>query len=110
MTVVIGIDPHKQTHQAVAVDDREDELSRLEVRATRTQVDRLVRWAAPFEKRQFRERLGRGRSSCVSRVRRCRASSLCRRAHRGIPIDAWASMTSVARRYSSANHPSPRCK
>ncbi len=53
MTVVIGIDPHKQTHQAVAVDDREDELSRLEVRATKTQVDRLVRWAAPFEERTW---------------------------------------------------------
>jgi transposase len=51
--VVIGIDPHKQTHQAVAVDDREGELGRLEVRATRTQVDRLVRWATPFEDRTW---------------------------------------------------------
>jgi transposase len=53
MTVVIGIDPHKQTHQAVALDDREGELARLEVRATKTQVDRLVRWAAPFEERTW---------------------------------------------------------
>lgn len=48
MRVVIGIDPHKQSHQAVALDAREDELSRLEVRATKTQMDRLVKWAAPF--------------------------------------------------------------
>ena len=53
MAVVIGIDPHKQSHQAVALDDREDELSRLEVRATKTQVDRLVRWAAPFPERTW---------------------------------------------------------
>jgi transposase len=51
--VVIGIDPHKQTHQAVALDEREGELARLEVRATKTQVDRLVRWAAPFEERTW---------------------------------------------------------
>lgn len=37
MAVVIGIDPHKQSHQAVAIDDVESELSRLEVRATKTQ-------------------------------------------------------------------------
>ena len=53
MAVVIGIDPHKQTHQAVAVDGAEAELARLEVRATKTQVDRLVRWAAPFEERTW---------------------------------------------------------
>lgn len=53
MAVVIGIDPHKQSHQAVALDDRESELSRLEVRATKTQVDRLVRWAAPFPERTW---------------------------------------------------------
>ena len=53
MAVVIGIDPHKQTHQAVAVNDAEAELSRLEVRATKTQVGRLVRWAAPFEERTW---------------------------------------------------------
>ncbi len=53
MAVVIGIDPHKQSHQAVAVDGAEGELARLEVRATKTQVDRLVRWAAPFEERTW---------------------------------------------------------
>lgn len=51
--VVIGIDPHKQTHQAVALDDHEGELARLEVRATKAQADRLVRWAAPFEDRTW---------------------------------------------------------
>ena len=31
MQVIIGIDPHKVTHTAVAVDGSEDELSRLKV-------------------------------------------------------------------------------
>ena len=53
MAVVIGIDPHKKTHQAVALDAKEVELGRLEVRATKTQVDRLVRWAAPFGERTW---------------------------------------------------------
>lgn len=53
MAVVIGIDPHKKTHQAVALDAKEVELARLEVRATKTQVDRLVRWASPFEDRTW---------------------------------------------------------
>jgi len=53
MAVVIGIDPHKQTHQAVAVDSTESELARLEVRAPKRQVDQLVRWAAPFPERTW---------------------------------------------------------
>ena len=46
MNVVIGIDPHKASHHAFAVDDRELELSQLSVRATRYQTQRLLAWAA----------------------------------------------------------------
>lgn len=53
MQVIIGIDPHKATHTAVAVDDSEDELSRTKVRATRMQVDKLLDWAAPFPSRTW---------------------------------------------------------
>ena len=53
MQVIIGIDPHKATHTAVAVNGSEDELSRLKVRATRAQVDKLLRWAAPFASRTW---------------------------------------------------------
>jgi transposase len=49
--VVIGVDPHKRSHTAVAIDDREQELARVEVRATRRQVEQLHRWAAPFDER-----------------------------------------------------------
>ena len=53
MAVIIGIDPHKQSHHAVAIDDRETALGELELRATRRQLDRLLSWAAPFEERTW---------------------------------------------------------
>jgi transposase len=53
MQVVIGIDPHKASHTAVAIDVGEVELSSVKVRTTRRQVDQLVEWAAPFEKRTW---------------------------------------------------------
>jgi transposase len=53
MNVVIGIDPHKASHTAVAIDEAEDELSNVKVRATRRQVDQLIGWAEPFEKRTW---------------------------------------------------------
>jgi transposase len=48
MGVIIGIDPHKATHTAVALRDTEEELDRITVRATIRQVDRLRKWAAPL--------------------------------------------------------------
>jgi transposase len=53
MNVVIGIDPHKASHTAVAIDEAEGEISNVKVRATRRQVDQLVTWAEPFEKRTW---------------------------------------------------------
>ena len=53
MQVIIGIDPHKATHTAVAIDNSEAELSRFKVRATRVQVDRLLDWATPFPSRTW---------------------------------------------------------
>ncbi len=53
MSVIIGVDPHKATHQAVAVDDRENEIDRISVRATSTQTQRLLAWAAPFGSRAW---------------------------------------------------------
>ena len=48
MTVIIGIDPHKATHMAVAIDGDERAIARLEVRADRAQTQRLLAWAAPL--------------------------------------------------------------
>jgi transposase len=53
MNVMIGIDPHKASHTAVAIDGDEDQLSSVKVRATSRQVDQLVSWAEPFKKRTW---------------------------------------------------------
>lgn len=53
MTVIIGVDPHKGSHTAVAIDGDEVALAEFKVRATRRQLDELLEWAAPFEKRTW---------------------------------------------------------
>ena len=51
MTTMIGIDPHKGSHTAVAIDRDEHTLDEVRVRSGATQADRLRQWAAPFEDR-----------------------------------------------------------
>jgi transposase len=53
MQVIIGVDPHKASHTAVAIGDDERELAAVKVRATRRQVAQLLSWAEPFEKRTW---------------------------------------------------------
>jgi transposase len=55
--VMIGIDPHKGTHTAVARDDREQVLTERLVRATHGQVPELVAWA---------DQLGNGDRICAA--------------------------------------------
>jgi Zinc-binding dehydrogenase len=42
---MIGVDPHKASHTAVAIDASERQLGRLRVRASATQASKLVKWA-----------------------------------------------------------------
>ena len=49
MSVTIGIDPHKSTHTAVAVNRDEHQIGRLTLPADRHQTDRLLAWAEPFD-------------------------------------------------------------
>lgn len=53
MQVIIGIDPHKATHTAVAISGRESQLGQKRVRATRAQTDQLLGWAVEFPKRTW---------------------------------------------------------
>jgi transposase len=53
MTVMIGIDPHKPTHTAVAIDDRNRTLDQLRVVANRRQIPKLLAWADRFEDRRW---------------------------------------------------------
>jgi transposase len=48
MTVIIGVDPHKSTHTAVAIDRDERPLARLRLVAERCQTQRLLAWAEPL--------------------------------------------------------------
>src|SRR5216684_937456 len=55
--VMIGIDPHKGSHTAVAIGAAEEPLGDLRVRAGAAQAGTLVAWAAPWPKRTARVRL-----------------------------------------------------
>ncbi len=48
MSVMIGIDPHKGPHAAVAVDEPEEAVAEVQVRATRRQTTELLGWADRF--------------------------------------------------------------
>jgi transposase len=60
MTVMIGIDPHKASHTAVAVDEREGVMAECTVRACTAQVERLREWATPFGDRVWAIESARG--------------------------------------------------
>lgn len=51
MQVIIGVDPHKASHTAVAIDTNEDQLDMRKVRASRSQVEQLLCWAQPYRAR-----------------------------------------------------------
>jgi transposase len=53
MSVMIGVDPHKGSHTAVAVDGTEGCLGELRVRSGPGQVDRLLAWAVLFPERTW---------------------------------------------------------
>ena len=53
MTITIGIDPHKATHTAVAVDPTEAVIGAHKVRAAATQATALLDWAQGFGSRTW---------------------------------------------------------
>ncbi len=60
MTIMIGIDPHKASHNAVAIDNSELVLDELRVRACAKQTDQLRSWAVPFPDRVWAIESARG--------------------------------------------------
>ena len=48
MTTIIGIDPHKATHTAVAINSDEQVLDEFTLRASKAQTTRRT-WAGQFE-------------------------------------------------------------
>ena len=49
--VMIGVDPHKASHTAVAISAAEEPLGELQVRACAAQAERLLAWAAAWPQR-----------------------------------------------------------
>jgi transposase len=51
--VMIGIDPHKASHTAVAINGAEEPLGELRVRACASQVEQLLAWARAWPERTW---------------------------------------------------------
>jgi transposase len=51
--VMIGIDPHKGSHTALAIDTAEVQLGTLQVRASAGQAGQLLGWAAAWPERTW---------------------------------------------------------
>ena len=60
MAVMIGIDPHKGSHTAVAVGAAEEPLGGLRVRACPDQAEKLVAWAQAWPERTWAVEGARG--------------------------------------------------
>src|SRR6516162_8254494 len=60
MAVMIGIDPHKGSHTAVAVGAAEEPLGKLRVRACPDQAGKLVTWARAWPERTWAVEGARG--------------------------------------------------
>ncbi len=60
MNVTIGIDPHKSSHTAVAIDTNEHVVDQIKVRSCSTQTERLRDWADQFEDRDWAVESARG--------------------------------------------------
>jgi transposase len=51
--VMIGVDPHKGSHTAVAISPAEEPLGEVRVRASVSQAERLLAWAVPWPERTW---------------------------------------------------------
>ena len=58
--VMIGIDPHKASHTAVAISAAEEPLGELRVRACAASAERLLAWAAAWPQRTWAVEGARG--------------------------------------------------
>ena len=81
MSVIIGVDPHKATHTAVAIRDTEEELDRITVRATVKQVERSASGLPHSASAPGRSSRRPGSATCWPSSSSTRAStlSMCRR-------------------------------
>ena len=82
MQMTIGIDPHKGSHAAVAIDTSEANLAEVRVLATPSQTEELLCWAARFDQRAGRSNRPKVWDICCPNnwsppVRKWSTSQLC---------------------------------
>ncbi len=65
--VMIGIDPHKGSHTAYALDEREQRLGQVRVGATSQQIQVLLGWAAGWPERTWAVEGARGLGHLLAR-------------------------------------------
>ena len=51
--VMIGVDPHKASHTAVAIGAAEEPLGQVRIRASAAQAERLLAWAVAWPERTW---------------------------------------------------------
>jgi len=66
VAVMIGVDPHKASHTAVAIGAAEELLGQLRVRASAAQAERLVARAAEWPERTWAVEGARGLGSLLA--------------------------------------------
>jgi hypothetical protein len=66
MGVMIGIDPHKGSHTAVVVDDREVVIDQIRVKTTAGQLGQLRAWASGYVDRCWAVESARGLGYLIS--------------------------------------------
>jgi transposase len=64
---MIGIDPHKATHTAVAIDDDEHVIDEFTLEASNDQAERLCDWASEYEKREWAVESANGLGYLIAR-------------------------------------------
>lgn len=91
LMTMIGIDPHKQSHTAVAIVDHEVVVDEFKLRASSVLADRLREWAARFGSREWALESANGSAtSSLSNpslpVRRCSMLRRCLRRGSGVTV------------------------
>lgn len=95
MAVMIGIDPHKRSHTAVALNGSEEVLGQLRVTADRGQVPRLLAFATPWPDRVWAVENANGLGRLLSRQLLAAGETV---------VDVPAKLSARVRALSGAGH------
>ena len=104
MHVIIGIDPHKASHTAVAVDDFETVIDEICIRSCPTQAVLLREWADGFRDNRIWAVAGEPVFCGIRRARTATAMGI----RMGFKNARWGALRSAAKRHGERPHPPVR--